>query len=63
MVYDYKGLNIVHEGTVCKTCSQGPIRGARYHCYICNFDICEQCEIDDDHEHDLTKIKRVRVQE
>ena len=59
IVMDSKRQNLVHEGTVCLTCNKGPIRGARYHCYKCNFDLCEKCEDDDDHEHDLTKIKRV----
>lgn len=33
----------LHFGAMCENCSLAPIRGTRYHCAMCNADLCESC--------------------
>lgn len=51
----------VHEGYYCDHCHAYPIVGTRYACANCtSYDLCEQCEALDlhDHTHVFLKIRR-----
>lgn len=48
---------IIHHGIECFYCKTDPIVGVLYCCPDCNFNICEECEDNLDHEHPLYKIK------
>ena len=51
--------NYVHKNYECDYCKAYPIKGVRYHCLECvDFDICEKCEQELNHQHPLYKIKR-----
>lgn len=51
---------VVHKGFECKGCTMNPISGVRYECPKCiNFNLCENCEVKIDHEHNLLKIKKI----
>lgn len=40
----------VHPGVTCFSCKSSPLRGTRYMCLTCeNFNICEQCELQNQH--------------
>lgn len=47
-----------HTGITCEHCRQFPIMGVRYKCLICpSFDLCEQCEEKEKHNHPMAKLK------
>lgn len=48
-----------HTAVACDGCGMAPIIGVRYKCSVCkNFDFCQGCEENKDHEHAFLKIKR-----
>ena len=48
-----------HKNYVCDICEMEPIVGVRYKCAVCeNFDLCENCEAKDLHDHPLVKIRK-----
>ena len=50
---------IVHKNTQCAECGSYPIKGTRYKCSVCpNYDVCENCEKNTDHEHSFLKLKK-----
>ena len=52
--------NTVHEGVKCQKCNQYPIIGYRYKCSVCNnYNLCQNCEENSEHEHDFIKIRKV----
>lgn len=52
---------IIHERVTCDGCGVHPIIGTRYKCSVCrDFDYCENCERQIDHEHPFLKIKHPR---
>lgn len=49
----------VHKNTQCAECGSYPIKGTRYKCSVCpNYDVCENCEKNTDHEHSFLKLKK-----
>lgn len=49
---------IVHRGIICDGCEKGPVEGTRYKCAVCaDYDLCEQCEAKNNHNHPLLKIR------
>ena len=51
-------INSIHQGYSCSLCGMAPIRGARFTCTQCaNFNLCEDCEDTNEHEHVLLKIR------
>ena len=51
----------VHHGIYCDGCGVYPIVGIRYTCANCaNYDLCEACEAQDNHDHThvFLKIRR-----
>jgi Zinc finger, ZZ type len=56
-------MSFIHMGYECNGCQTKPIRGNRWHCYICkragkDFNICDYCNKKFDHPHELGAIKR-----
>jgi hypothetical protein len=49
-------ISQIHNGIMCNSCKMLPIVGVRYFCPKLKIDLCERCE--DDHPHNLVKIKR-----
>lgn len=48
----------IHLRVACDICNWSPIVGTRYKCTVCfNFDLCENCESSNDHNHPLMKLK------
>ena len=50
----------IHRGITCNSCQASPICGIRYKCANCvDYDICERCEVRDDHNktHLFIKIR------
>ena len=48
----------IHEQYTCDGCGVHPILGTRYKCSVCrNFDYCEACEANIEHEHAFLKIR------
>jgi len=49
----------LHEGTVCDGCETQPIKGLRYVCTSCKWDLCSVCEAKNEHpqDHILLKVK------
>lgn len=48
----------IHRTVKCDGCGIKPLRGNRYKCSVChNFDFCETCEQNVEHEHAFIKIK------
>ena len=56
----FSSLNTTtHPNIECDKCGIFPIVGVRYKCCVCkNFDFCERCEEQVDHEHPFIKINR-----
>ena len=50
-------MGVVHKNSLCSICHISPIIGIRYECDTCKFSICEKCENERVHEHDLLKHK------
>ena len=51
---------VIHKGFECKGCTMNPIAGVRYECPKCiNFNLCENCEVKIDHDHNLLKVKKI----
>ena len=53
--------DVIHEGFKCSKCGTNPIRGIRFRCMVCqDLNLCEICEINDDHSnnHAMIKIRR-----
>jgi len=49
----------VHRCVKCDGCGVFPIVGIRYKCYVCpNFDFCEKCEVNKEHDHPFIKFKQ-----
>jgi len=49
----------VHEDVQCEACKINPIVGIRFKCSICpDYNLCEVCEIVEDHDHFLLKLTR-----
>jgi len=56
---NHESSNIVHEGVECDGCGVKPIKGFRYKCSVCpDFDFCEKCEANNEHDHVFMKIKK-----
>lgn len=48
-----------HYYVTCDGCRMTPLMGKRYKCLVCpNFDLCEKCEIQMNHEHDMIVLKK-----
>ena len=51
-------LSNVHRNVICDGCERYPIEGVRYKCSVCpDFDFCDSCEQNKEHEHAFIKIK------
>ena len=51
-------LKQVHENIICDECQSYPLIGNRYKCPVCeNFDFCEECINNKEHDHPFIKIK------
>ena len=49
----------IHKNIQCSKCGIPSIKGYRYKCPICyNYNLCEKCESEIEHKHDLLKIKK-----
>jgi len=48
---------VKHEAQ-CSECSQYPILGVRYYCAECELSLCEDCEEQTDHQHDMFKLRK-----
>lgn len=49
---------IIHDNIRCDGCQEGPIKGIRYKCSVCeDFDFCGNCEEQMDHPHPFLKIR------
>ncbi|CAI2365280.1 unnamed protein product [Moneuplotes crassus] len=51
-----------HSGIKCNECQMDPIIGIRYKCAICiEHNLCEFCEIDNNHEHIFIKVRDRKI--
>jgi hypothetical protein len=54
-----ESIPVIHSTVACDGCDVSPIVGIRYKCIVCkNFDYCEVCEENLNHEHSFIKILR-----
>ena len=57
-----KSSDVVHKGVKCQGCGASEIVGIRYKCSEChNFNLCEICENEIEHQHNLLKMKKEQV--
>jgi hypothetical protein len=52
-----KKKGVVHKNISCSNCKTGEdIIGTRYECIKCSYNLCEDCEVKDEHVHPLIKF-------
>lgn len=51
----------VHKNTKCYQCAMSPIVGPRYECAICKYELCENCEENIGHPHEMFKFKQANA--
>ena len=50
-------INSIHFGITCDECGVYGIKGRRYKCLVCpNYDLCESCESNLNHDHPMMKV-------